>query len=72
MRSLIDIKHLSKAEKLRMMEAIWEELSANDQEVESPDWHQKALQETEHRLSAGQEKVVDWQTAKKKLRNLFE
>lgn len=46
------------------MEAIWEELSANDEEVESPDWHQKALQETEHRLSAGQEKVVDWQTAK--------
>lgn len=50
-----------------LLETIWEELSMDDEEVESPDWHQKALQETEDRLCAGQETVVDWQTAKKKL-----
>ncbi len=72
MQSTIEIKHLSREEKLRVMEAIWEDLSREDKEVESPSWHQRALQETERRLSAGQEKIVDWQAAKKELRNRFE
>jgi hypothetical protein len=72
MESAIEIKHLSRKEKLRMMEAIWEDLSREDEEVESPGWHQQALLDTEGRLSAGQEKIVDWQAAKKELRNRFE
>jgi len=72
MKSTIEIKHLSRAEKLRVMEAIWEDLSREDEEVESPDWHQKALQETERRYSENQEKIVDWQAAKKELLNRFE
>lgn len=71
MQNAIEIKHLSREEKLRVMEAIWEDLSREDEEVESPGWHQKALQETERRLSAGQEKIVDWQVAKKELRKRF-
>ena len=72
MQNDIEIKHLSREEKLRVMEAIWEDLSREDEEVESPGWHQKALQETERRHSGGQEKIVDWQAAKKELRNRFE
>ena len=54
------------------MEAIWEDLSHDEEPLESPDWHQQALQETEHRLNTGQEQIVDWQEAKKKLRKQFE
>ncbi len=72
MLNTIEIKHLSREEKLRVMEAIWEDLSNEEEQIESPDWHKKALQETEHRLSSGQEKIVDWQDAKKELRNRFE
>jgi hypothetical protein len=72
MQNTIEIKHLSREEKLRMMEAIWEDLSKEEEQVESPDWHKKALQETEHRLSEGQEKIVDWQDAKKELQKRFE
>jgi len=54
------------------MEAIWEDLSKEDEEVESPKWHQEALQETEQRLNLGEEKKVDWHTAKKELRKRFE
>ncbi|MCD4777836.1 MAG: addiction module protein, partial [Desulfobacterales bacterium] len=53
MQNTIEIKHLSREEKLRIMEVIWEDLSREDEKVESPDWHQKALQETERRLSLG-------------------
>jgi hypothetical protein len=50
------------------MEAIWMDLSAEEGREESPDWHEKALQETELRLRSGEEKIVDWQDAKKDLR----
>ncbi|MFA4917329.1 MAG: addiction module protein [Syntrophales bacterium] len=72
MQNIIEIKHLSREEKLKMMEAIWEDLSREAEEVESPDWHQKALQETERRLGLGQEKIVDWKAAQKELRERFE
>ena len=72
MQSTIEIRNLSREEKLRVMETIWEDLSREDEEVEFPDWHQKALQETERRLNSGQEKIVDWQVAKKELRERFE
>ena len=72
MQSTIEIRHLSREEKLKVMEAIWEDLSREDEAVDSPDWHQKELQETEQRLSSGQEKIVDWQSAKKELRARFE
>jgi len=72
MQNTIEIKHLSREEKLRVMEAIWEDLSNEEEQIESPDWHKKALKETEHRLSSGQEKIVDWKDAKKELRNRHE
>lgn len=72
MQNTIESKQLSREEKLSVMEAIWEELSNEEEQVESPDWHKKALQETELRFSTGQEKVVDWQDAKKELWKRFE
>jgi hypothetical protein len=72
MQNTIEIKQLSREEKLRVMEAIWEDLSYEEEQIESPDWHKEALQETERRLSSGQEKIVDWQDAKKELRKRFE
>ena len=72
MQNTFEIGLLSKEDKLRMMEAFWEDLSKEDTEVESPKWHQEALQETEHRLKLGEEKNIDWQTAKKDLRKRFE
>ena len=72
MQSAINIKSLSREEKLKVMEDIWEDLSIDNKEVESPNWHQKALIETERRLSSGQEKIADWKVAKKELRKRFE
>ncbi len=72
MQNTIEIKHLSREKKLMIMEAIWEDLSNEENQVKSPDWHKKALQETERRLSSGKEKIVDWQDAKKELRKRFE
>ncbi|MBI5143223.1 MAG: addiction module protein [Nitrospirae bacterium] len=72
MQSVIEIERLSREEKLQVMEAIWEDLSRDEAELESPDWHKEMLLETSRRLEAGQERIMDWHDAKKELRNRFE
>ncbi len=71
MQNTFDIAHLSKEDKLKIMEDIWEDLSKDYKEVESPEWHHDVLQDTEQRLELGEETVVDWDTAKKNLRKRF-
>ena len=72
MTSAIQIEKMSRAEKLQTMEALWNDLSKTDTEVESPPWHQDLLRETEARVAAGQERIADWETAKKELGKRFE
>jgi hypothetical protein len=54
------------------LEALWEDLSRNESEFESPDWHREELTATEERVQSGEEQFVDWETAKKQLRQQFE
>jgi len=72
MKNNIEIKHLSREEKLRVMEAIREDLTHEEESLESPDWHKQALLEKEDRVGTGQEQIVDWQEAKNELRKRFE
>jgi hypothetical protein len=72
MKDILEIKQMSRAEKLRVMEAIWEDLSGEDQSIQSPAWHESLLQETEQRVQSGQEKILDWKEAKRELRKRCE
>lgn len=65
------IKQLTHKEKLMAIEAIWSDLLASSQQIESPGWHQDALRETESRVAAGLEKPIDWEQAKAELRKEF-
>ncbi len=71
MQNTFEIGHLSKKDKVKIMEALWEDLSKDYKEVESPGWHHDALQDTKQRLELGKEKLVDWDIAKKDLRKRF-
>ncbi len=72
MVSTLQIEKMSRAEKLQAMEAIWADLSKTEADVESPSWHGDVLRETEARVTAGQERIADWETAKLELRKRFE
>ena len=63
---------MSRSEKLKLMELLWEQLSRPDAALESPMWHAQELAETERRLAEGKEPVMDWDVAKKELRRRFE
>jgi hypothetical protein len=66
--SMIALEHLSRAEKLRMMEALWRDLSAGTDPLPPQAWHGVALQDAEAALSSGSARMVDWLDAKDILR----
>lgn len=63
------IARLSREEKVQLMEALWIDLSRSDEDVRSPSWHEDCLRETEVRYLAGEERVLDWEDAKRELWN---
>ena len=58
-------------EKLCAIETIWEDLTRDERQVKSPDWHFDGLKAREQQRKAGKEKVIDWETAKEELRRRF-
>lgn len=67
MPATLPLQRMSRAEKLRAMEALWADLSKDDAYV-SPAWHGAALREAEQALADGSAKFTDWNAAKERLR----
>jgi hypothetical protein len=65
---MLSLATLSRAEKLRMMEALWRDLSMDEAALASPEWHGSALHEAETASAAGQAHWMDWNQAKDALR----
>jgi hypothetical protein len=64
----LPLKRMSRDEKLRAMEAIWADLSQDEDQIESPAWHEKALREAECAEKSGKAQFSDWEDAKKRVR----
>jgi hypothetical protein len=65
----LPLDQMTIAEKLRVMESLWADLSRNEQEFESPAWHDQVLKERDQRVRSGEESFIDWETAKQQLRD---
>ena len=65
---VLPLKKMSRDDKLRAMEAIWADLSQDEDQFKSPSWHEEALRETERLVKAGKGQFSDWEEAKKRLR----
>ena len=66
MPAAIDLQQMSIPDKLRLMEDLWTDLSCK--EITSPAWHGDVLAERDRLIESGDEKFVDWETAKRQLR----
>jgi putative addiction module component (TIGR02574 family) len=66
----IPLDNLSDAEKLQLLERIWENLCQELGNVRSPDWHKEVLDERRQRLEDGSVTVSSWADAKDRLLNL--
>lgn len=63
----VAISNMTLEEKLATMEQIWDDLCQH-QNVQSPDWHGDVLQNREESRLAGNEQPINWQDAKKAIR----
>lgn len=55
------------AEKVRLLETVWESLCREPGDVRSPEWHREILGERAQRLENGQATVSSWNDAKIRL-----
>ena len=69
MAGIPNLQELTRADKLKLMEALWKDLSRDEVGVNSPEWHSDVLTERDRLIESGQESFVDWETAKRKLRD---
>ena len=64
----VDLGKMSVADKLQLMEDLWQDLASGPDEIVSPAWHGEVLAERERLTASGEEKFIDWEVAKKQLR----
>ncbi len=65
--SIAEVKQLPFAEKLQIMEAIWEDLRAQADKVSVPQWHRDLLDERRKAVEDGREELLDWESIKDSL-----
>jgi putative addiction module component (TIGR02574 family) len=70
--SIAELHKLSPVEKLRIIEALWNDLAGDEESFASPAWHEDALRQTEAEFVAGCTETLDWEAAKKELRKSLE
>jgi len=66
----IPLDNLSVAEKVQLLERVWENLCRQTGNVRSPDWHKAVLAERRRRLESGEATVSSWADAKDRLMKL--
>lgn len=69
MATTLDLGQMTTSDKLRLMENLWQDLSQDERNISSPSWHGEMLQERERLISSGEETYIDWDSAKKQLRD---
>jgi len=67
MSTVIQIDQMTLEEKLRAMEALWDDLCRREEEVPIPQWHKDLLDERERSIEQGKAQFTDWETAKKRI-----
>lgn len=69
MQTILPLSKMSTKEKIQVMEAIWDDLCKDEDNYASPSWHENILQEREESIKRGDDKFVDWEQAKKDIRD---
>jgi Putative addiction module component len=69
MNLALPLSQMTTTDKLRTMEALWDNLCENSDELISPPWHGDVLTERDNKVTEGKEKIYDWNETKKNIRD---
>lgn len=56
--NLQEIRNMSRIERLRAVEALWDALVDEESEIGSPEWHREALEERKQKIESGQAEFI--------------
>ena len=62
------LENLTLVEKISVMEYLWDDLCCHASEKLSPPWHGEVLAQRQASITEGSASFVDWEEAKKKIR----
>lgn len=63
----LPLSEMSRADKLRAMEELWDDLCRSPEGVSSPAWHGEVLAARVERVAKGEAKFYDWAEVKERL-----
>ena len=69
MEITLPLEQMSIEEKIQTMEIIWDDLCKKASSISSPSWHKNILREREERIKKGEDEFIDWDKAKKYIRD---
>jgi putative addiction module component (TIGR02574 family) len=72
MSTELSLDKMTVAEKLALMERLWDDLSRRPENVPSPQWHGEVLAERIAAVREGRTAFVPWDDAKRRLRERLE
>lgn len=64
----LSLDTMTVADKLRVIETIWDDLIRSAEQVPSPAWHSDVLRARELRVREGKSQYRDWDDAKRRIR----
>lgn len=70
MTATFRLSEMTLSERLRLMEALWADLSRLGDDFESPEWHREVLEERERQIAAGEAHFIPWEQAKAEIRKV--
>ncbi len=68
----LQLDRMTLEEKLRAMEALWDDLCRHEDSVPVPQWQKELLDERERLIQSGKAQFTDWESAKKRISKLIE
>jgi putative addiction module component (TIGR02574 family) len=65
----LPLEEMTIAEKLQTMESLWDDLCHSAEGIKSPHWHKDILLKREHDIKNNKDSFLDWEQAKKDIRD---
>jgi putative addiction module component (TIGR02574 family) len=64
----LPLDRMTVEEKLKAVEALWDDLCRTEKAIPVADWQKDLLDERQRQIDSGEAKFSDWESAKKRIR----
>ena len=65
----LSVEKMSIEEKIQIMETLWDDLCRKADNISSPPWHEKVLNDRENGINSRDDIFIDWDSAKKNIKD---